>query len=99
MRLPPRRAHRIDANQPSIVKDLRKAKVFWLPAGEPIDGWVGWKGLWLPCEIKDPSKPLSARRLTPTEAMFFQDAAAYGLPVILAHTAEDVFAAFDRQWP
>jgi len=95
----PRRACRIDANQPAIVKALRKIGVLWIPAGQPIDGWAGWQGRWLPVEIKDPSQPMSKRRLTPTEADFFRDCGAYCLPVVLAHTAEDVVLAFKHPCP
>lgn len=89
----PRRAQRRDANEASLVNDLKRIGVLW-KQGPPLDGWAGYRGRWLPVEIKDPAKPLSARRLTDLEAEFFHDCSAYQLPAVLAHTAEDVIRAF-----
>jgi hypothetical protein len=70
-----RRAARIDANQPEIVKALRAvgASVQILSAvghGCP-DILVGYQGRNFLFEIKDGSKPPSDRRLTPAEEKWF----------------------------
>ena len=71
-----RRAARIDANQPGIVKELRQipgvsvAITSALGDGYP-DLTVGFRGRTYLFEIKDPDKPPSKRRLTEEEAEFF----------------------------
>ncbi|NRB03665.1 MAG: hypothetical protein HRU30_10430 [Rhodobacteraceae bacterium] len=63
-----RRAARVDDNQPEIVQALRKAGATVTPthtagAGFP-DLTVGYRGINYLIEVKDGSKPPSARKLT-----------------------------------
>lgn len=66
-----RRAAKVDRNQPEIVAALRKvgADVFSLAAvGDGIpDLLVGFRGVTVLMEVKDGSKPPSARQLTPDQ--------------------------------
>lgn len=66
-----RRAAKVDANQPEIVAALRRvgADVFSLAAvGDGIpDLLVGFRGQTFLLEVKDGSKPPSARQLTPDQ--------------------------------
>lgn len=66
-----RYAAKIDANQPEIVSALRKAGCFVQPlhtvGGGVPDLLVGRAGVNHLLEIKDGSKPPSARRLTPDQ--------------------------------
>lgn len=67
-----RRAAAVDANQPEIVKDLRKAgaivqHLHMVGKGCP-DILVGFRGVNYLLEIKDGAKPPSARKLTKDEA-------------------------------
>lgn len=66
-----RRASKVDANQPEIVAALRKAgatvqHLHAVGQGCP-DILVGWRGLTVLMELKDGSKPASARKLTPDQ--------------------------------
>ena len=92
MSMPPRRAQKRDANEPLLVKDLRRLGVHW-KYGPPLDGWAGKGAAWVPTEIKDPAKPPSKRKLTDAEADFIRDCQAYGNPYCVALTAEDVLVA------
>lgn len=71
-----RRGARIDANQPAIVKGLRKIPgvsvrhTHALGGGFP-DLAVGYQGRTHLLEIKDPDKPPSKRKLTDDEQEFF----------------------------
>jgi hypothetical protein len=61
---------RIDANQPALVKFIRFMGASWqhthaIPGA--LDGILGYRGVDVRVEIKDPEKPLSKRRLTPAE--------------------------------
>lgn len=69
------RTRRADANQPAIVEAFRKlgasvAHCHTVGHGFP-DIAVGYSGLTMLVEIKDPSKPPSKQRLTDDEVEFF----------------------------
>jgi len=66
-----RRAAKVDANQAEIIAALRKIGATVQPlhavgAGCP-DLLVGWRGMNSVLELKDGSKPPSARKLTPDQ--------------------------------
>lgn len=66
-----RRAAKVDANQSEIIAALRRIGATVQPlhavgAGCP-DLLVGWRGMTSLLEIKDGSKPPSARKLTPDQ--------------------------------
>ncbi|VXB24233.1 conserved hypothetical protein [Burkholderia sp. 8Y] len=70
-----RRAARVDANQPEIVAALRKVGASVTPIHAVGQGCpdllVGFRGRTLVLEVKDGSKPPSARKLTDDEAVWF----------------------------
>jgi hypothetical protein len=80
MSLPPRRAKRIDANQPDIVQALRKAGAKVWVLGSPADLLAGYRGRLSTLEVKDGAKPPSARQLTPAEREYLDDCIEMGLP-------------------
>ena len=71
-----RYANRIDANQNAIVDALRECgatvRIIRQGAGIP-DLLVGYNGYTILMELKDGSKPPSARRLTEDEQKFFDE--------------------------
>jgi hypothetical protein len=70
------RAARRDDNEAEIVKALRAvgATVRIVTQGDGIpDLLVGYNGYSLLFEVKDGSKPPSARKLTPAEQKFFDE--------------------------
>lgn len=69
-----RRAHRLDSNHAELVMAFEKLgcsvlSLAGLGSGAP-DICVGFSGLQIMCELKDGSKPPSARKLTPDEERF-----------------------------
>lgn len=88
-----RRAAKIDANQPEIVKALCKVGALWVPVGYPFDGLAGFSGRWMPLEIKDGSLPPSKRTLTPAQVDFFRDCEAYSLPAAKVESIEGALVA------
>lgn len=69
-----RRAAKIDANQPAIVAALRALGAFVQPLHTVGQGCpdllVAFRGQTLLVEVKDGSKPPSARALTPDQKMW-----------------------------
>jgi len=89
-----RRAAKVDANQESIVAALRKigAKVQSLAAvgnGCP-DLLVNFRGMLTLLELKDGSKPPSARKLTPAQEKWH---AEWGDAVRVVETIEQAIEA------
>lgn len=68
-----RRAARRDDNEKEIVLALRKAGAYVSFLNEPCDLLVGYQGRTILFEIKDGSKPPSARKLTPNEQKFHDE--------------------------
>lgn len=66
---------RVDANQPELVKLWRRLGGTWQHTHEipgALDGIAGMAGVDVRVEIKDGSKPPSARYLTDAEAVVFE---------------------------
>ena len=89
MGLPPRRALKTDANKSLCVQAVRRAGGLWRNEG-PLDGWLFNRRCWIPVELKDGSKPPSARKLTDAEADFIRDCQNYGAPYIVAVSPTDL---------
>jgi hypothetical protein len=88
------RAARTDANQEAVVKALRAigCKVYVSSSfgqGFP-DLVVGFRGRFVLLEVKDGSKPPSARKLTPDQVKFHADWT--GLPL---YVVDSIQAAID----
>jgi len=89
-----RRAAKVDANQPEIVAALRRlgasvAHTHAVGQGFP-DLVAGYAGRTVLIEVKDGSKPPSARKLTPDEAEFHD--AWRGAPVVVVETVDHAVA-------
>ena len=86
----PRRARKIDANQPAVVDKLRKQGFSVLVVNGDVDLVVGWGGASLLVEVKNPAergKP-NARQ----ERLFEDFKGAY----LVAESAEDVMDWFSQ---
>ena len=73
----PRYAAKVDANQPEIVKALRKIGATVTPTHAAGKGFpdltVGYDGKTYLMEVKDGSKPPSARKLTEDQAKWHME--------------------------
>lgn len=66
----PKYAARVDANQAEVIDALRAIGVHVTVIGEPVDLAIGYRGRSGFLEVKDGSKPPSARKLKPSQAKF-----------------------------
>lgn len=93
--MPRRRAsaHRRDDNHAEIVEALRIAGWFVLDTSQAGGGvpdlFAVRRGRIVPVEVKDGSKPPSARKLSPSEQRVHQACLAAGVPVVVVETIED----------
>ncbi len=86
-----RRASRIDANQPEIVKTFRKLGWYVLIVSQLkscCDIIVSKCGRTIAVEIKDGSKPPSQQKLTPGEVKFKEE---WQGEYMLINCIEDIF--------
>lgn len=90
MRLPPRRAHKVDANQREVIHAFEAAFCTVLSVGHPFDLLVGIGRRWITVEVKDGSKPPSKQLLTEDEERFAALCRARGLPFHVVRSLEDV---------
>lgn len=72
------RTRKVDSNQAELVKQIRQIPGVTVKHTHTVgqgfvDVCVGYRKLNYLFEIKDPSKPPSARRLTPEEEKFHQE--------------------------
>lgn len=85
------RAAKVDANQAEIVAALRKAgcKVYVASSfGQGFPDLVcGYRGRFVLLEVKDGSKPPSARKLTPDQVKFHAEWT--GLPLYVVASVEE----------
>lgn len=93
-----RRAAKVDANQSDLVLELRKRgatvqHLHMVGHGCP-DICVGYRGANFLFEIKDGSKPPSARKLTPPEQSFFDN---WRGQVHVIYSADGAFAVMNAR--
>ena len=82
----PRYALRVDANQSQVISALEAAGAKVLVIGQPVDLLVGIGKKFAFFEIKDGSKPPSARKKTKVQEKFF--AMFPGYPICLVDSPE-----------
>jgi hypothetical protein len=89
-----RRAAKVDANQPAIVEALRRVgcevEVTSTIGGGFPDLIVGYRGVNHMLEVKDGSKPPSARKLTPDQERWH---ARWRGRVVVVESVEDALRA------
>ena len=90
------KARRKDANHNEITRTLVQVgaellETYQLPAA--LDVFVAYRGVWTLLEIKDGSKPPSARKLTEDEAATVARIARTGAPVHVVTTPDEALKA------
>ena len=78
---------RRDANENDLVAAAEQLGAEWVQDG-PLDGWIGWRQRWFPCEIKT-----AKGKYTEAQVKFLTRCRLRGLPVFTWRTLEDVTAS------
>lgn len=81
-----RYALRVDANQTPVIRALEAAGATVLVIGQPVDLLVGIGGKFAFFEVKDGSKPPSARKKTKVQELFWDMFPGY--PICLVDSPE-----------
>ena len=84
-----RYAARRDAVEPELVKIARGLGVQWL-ALPPLDGWVLFRGRWVPVEIKATEREGLEHEYTPAQQRFLRFCREHNAPVWTWRTMVDV---------
>lgn len=87
------RPAKVDGNHGEIVGALRGLGAYVVDCSHVGSGFpdllVWWRGQVLPVEVKDGTKPPSARKLTADQQVFHAEAERHGCPVrVVTNTTE-----------
>ena len=80
-----RRAARRDTNEAELVAIAKAFGALWLPM-PPLDGWILYRGVWYPVEIK-----YGRNGYTKLQKGFLAECVARRAPVFTWRTPKDVF--------
>ncbi len=89
-----RRAARRDTNENQLVSLAEQLGGMWEQTG-PLDGWLLWRGVWTPVEIKRPDGPKGGRNhrhYTPAQVLFLGRCKERNAPVWTWRCERDVMA-------
>jgi len=92
-----RRVHRYsqltrDANEDPLVQLAERLGAAW-HQGPPLDGWICFRGVWVPVEIKTGARLGWADEYTPAQRRFLEWSTRRCAPVWTWRTDADVFAS------
>lgn len=85
----PKYSQRRDANEFALLELARTLGAQWRQ-GPPLDGWIIWRGFWLPVEIKIPEREGTKNEYTPLQKQFFSFARDYGGKWLTWRISDDV---------
>lgn len=88
-----RRAARNDANQAAVIEALESIGCLVYVIRQPVDLIVGYRGKWIPCEVKNGAKAPSARSLRDSQEKFAFFSEAHGLPFLVLTSPEQAVLA------
>jgi hypothetical protein len=83
-----RHNHR-DANESELLAVAARLGAHWLEA-PPLDGWIWFRGQWLPVEIKAPGREGLAHEYTPLQRRFLSWCRERRARLLVWRSADDV---------
>lgn len=94
------RKNRRDSNEPQIIDVFKDAGAYWQPCTrlQGHDGNLYYRGMCFAVEIKDGSKPISARRLTPLERQFKHSLELRGVRLWILLSVDDAIALINSDY-
>lgn len=81
-----------DANEEPLLALAARFGAHWVQ-GPPLDGWIFWRGIWMPVEIKMPEREGLADEYTPAQKRFLRFCAERNAPRFIWRTEDDVIAS------
>lgn len=85
----PRYANPRDANEQALLDVASRLGAHWLEQG-PLDGWIWWRGEWLPVEIKCPEREGTVHEYTPAQKRFMSWCRLHGAKWLVWRDVSDV---------
>jgi hypothetical protein len=83
-----------DANEESLLQVAQAMGGRW-HEGPPLDGWILWRGLWLPVEIKMPEREGHKDEYTPAQRRFLRFCENHRGPHLIWRTVDDVIQSLN----
>jgi hypothetical protein len=83
-----------DANEEALLAVAARLGAHWLQ-GPPLDGWVIWRGIWTPAEIKVPEREGLKGEYTPAQLRFLRFCDDRSAPRFVWRTEADVIASLN----
>ena len=84
---------RRDLNESELVTVAKQLGAVWIPVG-PLDGWILFRGTWLPVEIKQPDREGTEREYTSLQLRFFTFCRTHRGKWLIWRTQDDVIRSF-----
>lgn len=78
-----------DGNEEVLLKVAEQMGAQWYE-GPPLDGWVLWRGMWIPTEIKMPEREGQKDEYTPAQQRFLRFCEQRRGPHFIWRTPDDV---------
>lgn len=78
-----------DGNELPLIEHAQRLGARWRQ-GPPLDGWLLFRGSWLPVEIKLPEREGTANEYTALQKRFFTFCREYGGKWLTWRTKDDV---------
>lgn len=89
-------AKRRDANEPELISIARKLGAHCERTDKPLDWLIGWRGRWIPTEIKTGEKEGHKNEFKPDQQRFMRDCEERGLQFWVWRYDTDVIASLNR---
>lgn len=85
-----------DTNEQALLELAMRLGAHWIQ-GPPLDGWVSWRGIWMPVEIKVPEREGLRHEYTPSQQRFIRFCAEKRAPYWVWRTADDVIGSLSAR--
>lgn len=72
-----------------FVRIAQSYGALWVPSG-PLDGWISWKGFWMPVRIIDTA---ARSDFTPSQDVFVADCRGCAAPFLTWRSEADVISS------
>ena len=81
-----------------LAREAIKYGALWVEGG-PLDGWVSWRGIWMPVRIATPERVTPRSDFTPGQQHFTDACRKCSAPFLTWRTKADVISSLGARRP